>query len=595
MEFEESVDPALSRVSTRWRDHLGRRYAGFIILLFGASDEDLATWFARSLIALDSLTGEEIACILFAKRLRVCTRRYVCRDHQEVGQTTHRDIFRRDLSEVDATELQNGRVAISRERVARADHDSNLVDSSGMSRWGGTTQEITAVTYATDEIARAIGVLDRLPCLVAVDATADGLLPTLEHIREAGHVLELSHLERSSIVAQLRKTVQSLRDQPSFQGFGARMRRYDELDQRASALERARDEAQRMITWIHAASSKITEASRAAMEHLMNGSARGARQALATCPQVDAKIRDEFAVASRARQSALVRLSKTIRSLEMYRKRRRWPLTTGRLQSMSTVLTTDAWPCLGYEGPPTVLSRDALGGIVEDLRRKQRELIDPLFNPLRAREAELREQKALRLGKTIEEYQRSLDDATAKLRELNAERAAAQSEPRPSLLRAFRAGLGPRPAQRRSPEQRTRIFCSYASEDSGWFNRLQVHLRPLIHGGMVELWDKTKIPPGANPEHDGAQAMARADVALLLISADFLASDAVVRDELDPILERAEAGQVRVILVIVGHCLFSQMAALSRFKPANSPGRPLAAMRPDEAEETLFKIACGVV
>jgi hypothetical protein len=59
-----------------------------------------------------------------------------------------------------------------------------------------------------------------------------------------------------------------------------------------------------------------------------------------------------------------------------------------------------------------------------------------------------------------------------------------------------------------------------------------------------------------------------------LVSADFLASDFVVNNELPPLLDRAGNGGLLIVPLIVGPRLFSEHDELSRYQSVNSPDRP---------------------
>ena len=47
------------------------------------------------------------------------------------------------------------------------------------------------------------------------------------------------------------------------------------------------------------------------------------------------------------------------------------------------------------------------------------------------------------------------------------------------------------------PEQpSTPVFVCYSHEDKKWLKRLQVHLKPMVRDGDIDLWDDTRIQPG---------------------------------------------------------------------------------------------------
>ena len=72
---------------------------------------------------------------------------------------------------------------------------------------------------------------------------------------------------------------------------------------------------------------------------------------------------------------------------------------------------------------------------------------------------------------------------------------------------------------------RTQIFISYAHKDLRHLNRLQIHLTPSTRKNTnIRYWDDTKLTPGSNWQDEIKKAIEAAKVAILLISADFLAS-----------------------------------------------------------------------
>src|SRR3954465_11426978 len=142
-----------------------------------------------------------------------------------------------------------------------------------------------------------------------------------------------------------------------------------------------------------------------------------------------------------------------------------------------------------------------------------------------------------------------------------------------------------------SPSIRTKVFISYSHADKDWLDRLKRHLRPLVREGNLDCWDDTHIQPGDDWKQEIKNALDTAQVAVLLISADFFASDFIDETELPPLLEAAKAKGVRILPVILSASRFARSPDLARFQAINPPNRPLNDMLPAEQEKVLDRLA----
>lgn len=95
------------------------------------------------------------------------------------------------------------------------------------------------------------------------------------------------------------------------------------------------------------------------------------------------------------------------------------------------------------------------------------------------------------------------------------------------------------------------IFFSYSHKDEALRDALETHLASLKREGLVETWHDRKIAPGETWAGKISEHLERADVVLLLVSADFLASDYCYGMEMERALARHEAGEARVVPVIL--------------------------------------------
>ena len=69
------------------------------------------------------------------------------------------------------------------------------------------------------------------------------------------------------------------------------------------------------------------------------------------------------------------------------------------------------------------------------------------------------------------------------------------------------------------------IFFCYAHEDEPWLRKLEIHLSLLKRQGLISLWHDRLIGPGTDWAKAIDTHLSTASVILLLVSADFLASD----------------------------------------------------------------------
>ncbi len=137
---------------------------------------------------------------------------------------------------------------------------------------------------------------------------------------------------------------------------------------------------------------------------------------------------------------------------------------------------------------------------------------------------------------------------------------------------------------------RTQVFISYSHKDTKWLERIQVHLKPLEREGLIDRWDDTRIKAGKKWQEEIEKALASAKVAILLVSADFLASDFIVDNEFPPLLAAAKADGAVIIPVILSPSLFEQ-TDLAQFQAVNPPQRPLIGMDREDQEQVFVKAA----
>jgi hypothetical protein len=138
------------------------------------------------------------------------------------------------------------------------------------------------------------------------------------------------------------------------------------------------------------------------------------------------------------------------------------------------------------------------------------------------------------------------------------------------------------------------VFVSYSHRDRDWLDRLRVHLKPLERNGSIGVWDDTRLAAGQAWHDEIRQALAAAAVAVLLVSADFLASDFIADEELPPLLAAAERRGVPILPLYLSPCRIAAVPALARLQSVNPLDRPLIALSRPEQEAVFVRLAEAV-
>jgi hypothetical protein len=100
-------------------------------------------------------------------------------------------------------------------------------------------------------------------------------------------------------------------------------------------------------------------------------------------------------------------------------------------------------------------------------------------------------------------------------------------------------------------ESEIKLFCSYSHRDEHLRDELAKHLKLLERQGLVRSWHDRHIGAGDLWKDAIDRNLEEADIILLLISSDFLASDYCFDIEMKRALERHAAGEALVIPVIL--------------------------------------------
>lgn len=253
-----------------------------------------------------------------------------------------------------------------------------------------------------------------------------------------------------------------------------------------------------------------------------------------------------------------------------------------RVRAPSTEQDLIRIPCdpLAPTGAAQAVSRAVS---VETLRQRADSLLALARATLSSRGPVLRIESRAHLEAQIRDLERAIQsrDASELLRLVGAD-APAPTSSAPLVAPA----LASHPAPGGLPS----VFISYARADRKWLDRLLVHLKPLERQKRLAIWHDG-LTEGRSWETEVQQALRSAQAAILLVSADFIASEFVYTNELPTILDRWRRQGLAVLPLVVGSCAYDLAGSLREVGAFNDPRLPLGAMPEADAEAALARLA----
>lgn len=135
------------------------------------------------------------------------------------------------------------------------------------------------------------------------------------------------------------------------------------------------------------------------------------------------------------------------------------------------------------------------------------------------------------------------------------------------------------------------IFYSYSHRDEKMRDRIETHLSLLRREGVIKSWHDRKISPSREWEGEIDAHLSSAQIILLLVSANFLASDYIYDIEMTRAMERHERGEARVIPIILSPCDWSG-APFSKLHALPRDAKPITTW--SNRDQALVEIAKGI-
>jgi hypothetical protein len=137
------------------------------------------------------------------------------------------------------------------------------------------------------------------------------------------------------------------------------------------------------------------------------------------------------------------------------------------------------------------------------------------------------------------------------------------------------------------------IFISYSHSDEKYKNEVVKTLKGLEYTFpdiRFDVWSDERIRTGQKWLDEIEQALDKADIAIMILSRGFIASDFIMKKEVPTLLSNADDKGTVIINLIAGRSLFND-SVLSKFQCVNDPNTPLKGMNEHQQDEVYTKLA----
>ena len=143
------------------------------------------------------------------------------------------------------------------------------------------------------------------------------------------------------------------------------------------------------------------------------------------------------------------------------------------------------------------------------------------------------------------------------------------------------------------PNKPIEVFYSYSHKDQRYRKKLETQLSVLQREGLISTWHDRKIGAGKEWAHQIDNHLNSAQIILLLVSPDFLASEYCYNQELKRAMEKHYAGEALVIPIILRPCEWHQ-SLLGKLQALPTDGKPVRSRYWHNSDEAFLNIVQGI-
>lgn len=142
-------------------------------------------------------------------------------------------------------------------------------------------------------------------------------------------------------------------------------------------------------------------------------------------------------------------------------------------------------------------------------------------------------------------------------------------------------------------EARHTVFISYSHKDKKWLEEFLPFLKVYEREMKMDIWMDTRIANSTSWMNEIQSALETAKVAVLLVTAHYLASDFIAHAEVSPILAAEREKGLSIVWVAVAASAYG-VTPIRNYPCANEPSRPLDTMTRSRRARIWSEVATDV-
>lgn len=132
------------------------------------------------------------------------------------------------------------------------------------------------------------------------------------------------------------------------------------------------------------------------------------------------------------------------------------------------------------------------------------------------------------------------------------------------------------------------VFISYSRKDYEWVKKIRAYLQPLVNAKETIVLSDMDILPGQDWDEPIKKFIEFADIAIVLISPSYVASNFLCEFELSYIIKAAQENKIKVIPIMIQPVL--RDGQIWNYQFLNEPSQPLALLSKNHQDIYLKKL-----